>query len=469
MNASVGVIGLGVMGRNLAQNLAEHGFSVAGLDRDAQKASALVREGQGAEVRGFTDPDLFLDALARPRVIILLVPAGAPVDAVIGELKPKLAPTDTLVDAGNSHFCDTERRQAELEGAGIFLIGMGTSGGESGARHGPSLMGGGSKEAWSRVSDAFEAISAHVGSDPCAAYLGPKGAGHYVKMVHNGIEYGLMQSIADSYALLKHLGRFTDEELADLYGKWNEGEMQGYLLEITSQIFRRRDEKTGKPLIELVLDVARQKGTGAWTSEEGMHLGVPIPTIDAAVSFRNLSALQEERLAAERLFPAPPTAPEIDRDLLSSRLEQALSLAMALIYAEGMSLLQRASSAYSYGLPLETVARIWRGGCIIRSRFLEELRQVYSKNPNLANPLLDADLAAKLRPAEKALREACGWAAQSGVPAAALQSALWYWDAYRAGALASNLIQLQRDYFGAHTYERVDRSGIFHTEWEERG
>ncbi len=469
MNASIGVIGLGVMGRNLAQNLAEQGFSVAGLDRDARKADALIQEGRGAEVRGFTDPDLFLEALARPRAIILLVPAGAPVDAVIGELKPKLSPADTLVDAGNSHFSDTERRQQELEASGILLVGMGTSGGEFGARHGPSLMGGGSKEAWSRVAAPLEAIAARVGSDPCAAYLGPRGAGHYVKMVHNGIEYGLMQAIADSYALLKHLGAYADEELADLYGKWNEGEIQGYLLEITSQIFRQRDEKTGKPLIDLVLDVARQKGTGAWTSEEGMKLGVPIATIDAAVAFRNLSSLQDQRQAAERLYPAALPVPGLERNRLAATLEQALFLAMALVYAQGMALLQRASTAYSYGLSLETVARIWRGGCIIRSRFLEDLRQVYGKKPDLAHPLLDAELAAKLRPAEMALREVCGWAIQAGVSAPAFQSVLWYWDAYRAGSLASNLIQLQRDYFGAHTYERVDLPGIFHTDWEERG
>ncbi|WP_020677795.1 NADP-dependent phosphogluconate dehydrogenase [Geopsychrobacter electrodiphilus] len=468
--AEIGMIGLGVMGRNLLLNMADHGFVVAGYDRDADKVAALATEGSGKKVAAEQNISAFLNCLKLPRAIMLLVPAGAPVDAVIAELLPQLDTGDLIIDGGNSHFIDTARRTQELAAQGFEFLGVGVSGGEEGARRGPSMMPGGSKKAYARVQRLFETVAAKVADEPCVTWLGPGAAGHYVKMVHNGIEYGLMQLIAESYDLMKRGLGLNNAQLHEIYRKWNQGILSGFLLEITADIFAQPDERTGRDRIDLILDAARQKGTGMWTSQEAMQLQVPIPVIDMAVMMRDLSGDKAERdLLASALDsssrPAPEGAEGDQQDLIDA-LENALFAAMLLTYVQGMALLHKASTEHGYDLQLAEVAKIWRGGCIIRAALLDDLWSAYSKQPQLAHLLLDRRLTQKVLDRQQDLRRVVSSATEQGIPVPALMTSLAYFDAYRSARLPANLIQAQRDYFGAHTYERIDATGTFHSEWQ---
>ena len=463
----IGMVGLGVMGRNLALNMAEHGHSVVGYDKDLSKVEALQDKAGEGTIRGAKTLEAFIGLLRRPRAIMMLVPAGPPVDAVIRDLLPHLETGDLLIDGGNSHFSDTDLRAKRLAQEGVQYLGVGISGGESGARHGPSIMPGGPQEAYEQVRPILEASAAYIGGEPCVTYLGPGSAGHYVKMVHNGIEYGLMQLIAESYDLMKRGLGLNDDELHDIVNLWNQEELSGYLVEITADILTKRDEKTGQRLIDVILDKAKQKGTGMWSSQDAMELGVPVPTIDIAVAMRNLSALEEERRAASRVLQGPE--PLFEGDLWDSveQLRHALYAAMIMTYAQGLAQLRAASKRYEYGLDLEAVARIWRGGCIIRAALLERIRAAYQARPDLANLLLDPDLGQAVEARQGDLRAVVRTAAELGIPTPGLAVSLAYFDGYRSAWLPANLIQAQRDYFGAHTYERVDAKGVFHMQWEQ--
>lgn len=460
----LGMVGLGVMGRNMLLNMLDHEYSTAGLDTDAGKTEAFLHEVKGKRADATTDSKAFTAMLRKPRAIMLLVPAGAPVDAVISELLPHLSPGDLLIDAGNSHFRDTDRRGTELADKNIHFFGMGVSGGELGARHGPSIMPGGPKDAYERVRPILEAIAAKVGGEPCAAYLGPGSAGHYVKMVHNGIEYALMQLISETYDLMKRGMGLSNEQLSCVYDGWNNDEIGGFLIEITSQIFRRMDDKTGKPLIDLILDVARQKGTGQWTSQDALNLKVPTPTVDVAVAMRNLSGRETMRHAANKVLQGPQPKGRLSPDAVK-QVQNALYGAMIVSYAQGLSQLQEASLAYSYNLDMETIARIWRGGCIIRTALLEDIRTAYKSNHELPDLIVDPKIASKLNSLQSDLRAIVRMGVESGIPVAGHMACLAYFDAYRSGWMPFNLIQAQRDFFGAHTYERNDQKGVFHTDW----
>jgi len=465
--ADIGMIGLGVMGRNLLLNMADHGFVTVGYDRDAGKVAALQEEGAGPRVIAAEDLATFLACLKRPRAIMLLVPAGEPVNAVLAELQPHLETDDLVIDGGNSHFTDTDRRLAALEMSGLHYLGLGVSGGEEGARRGPSMMPGGSQEAWQRVRPIFEAAAARVADEPCVTWLGPGSAGHYVKMVHNGIEYGLMQLIAESYDLLHRGLGCGNERLAQVYRNWNAGPLSGYLVEISGAILGRRDERTGGFLVDVILDAARQKGTGQWSSQQALELQVPVPNIDQAVLLRDLSANREQRLEIAALLGGVlPDAP-VEPERILATMEKALEASFLLTYGQGLALLQAASSAYGYGLDLEAVARIWRGGCIIRASLLEDLRGAFQRRPGLPNLLLDRQLGRQIGERRAALAEVVSLAARLGIPAPGLMAALAYLDAWRSARLPTNLVQAQRDYFGSHTYERIDAEGIFHTEWQK--
>ncbi len=464
--ALIGMIGLGVMGRNLLLNMADHGFAVAGYDRDAEKVAALRREGAGKQVAAEKGLEAFLGRLKKPRAVMLLVPAGGAVDAVIEELLPRLDPGDLIIDGGNSYFEETERRYQELSKKGFSFLGVGVSGGEEGARRGPSLMPGGSRAAYPRVQALFEAVAARVDGEPCVAWLGPGSAGHYVKMVHNGIEYGLMQLIAESYDLLKRGLGLDNRRLQEIYQQWNRGALNSFLIEITADIFGQVDDRTGRDRIDLILDAARQKGTGMWTAQNAMSLQVPVPVIDMAVMMRDLSGYKAEREMTARDLGSPAQRSADEPEEWLGALENALFAAVVLTYAQGMALLHKASAAREYSLNLAEVARIWRGGCIIRAALLDDLWSAYRKRPQLAHLLFDRGLAQKVLDREQDLRRVVGRAVQLGLPAPALMAALAYFDGYRSAWLPANLIQAQRDYFGAHTYERIDAEGKFHSEWK---
>ncbi len=462
----LGMVGLGVMGRNLVLNMADHGYSMAGYDQDETKVEALRKESNERNIGCAANVPDFIALLRQPRAIMMLVPAGAPVDSVIKDLSPHLDKGDLIIDAGNSYFKDTDVRVRNLAAKGIHFLGVGVSGGEEGARHGPSIMPGGPKVAYERVRPVFEAAAAQVNGTPCVTWLGPGSAGHFVKMVHNGIEYGVMQLLAETYDLMKRSLGSNDDELHEVYALWNKDELNGYLLEITSHIFSKQDEKTGKRLIDEILDVAKQKGTGMWTSQSAMELQVPIPTIDLAVAMRDLSVFEKEREQAGAIYQRPIRRFTGDRKTFLVQLGRALFAGMLITYAQGMALLAVASEKYKYHLVLEAVARIWRGGCIIRAALLEDICAAFSARPDLPNLLLDPNLSRKLTEHQEDLRYIVGQAVESGVPAPALMVSLGYLDAYRSAWLPANLIQAQRDYFGAHTYERNDAKGTFHTEWE---
>jgi len=462
-----GMIGLGTMGRNLVFNMNDHGYNVIGFDKNNSQVETLKKEAGTRNVIATANLDEFVNALKVPRVIMMLVPAGKVVDEVIAELKPFLSENDLLMDCGNSHFTDTNKRNEELAKSTIHFMGVGISGGELGARYGPSIMPGGPKNVYERVAKMLEAVSAKVKEEPCVTWLGPGSAGHYVKMVHNGIEYGLMQLISESYHLLKVAGGMTNEELHAIFSKWNEGMLQSYLIEITADIFMQKDDLTPTLLIDRILDSAKQNGTGAWTSEDAMHLQVPVPVIDVAVSMRDLSAYKKEREAAQQKMEGPEMKFNGDKNELVMQMEQALYFSMITAYAQGMALLQVASKEYTYGLNLEKIAAIWRGGCIIRASLLEDIRTVFSQQPGLSNLLLSNMFSKKLMQSQKGIRKVIQTAVETGIPLPAMMSALAYFDSYNSAWLPANLIQAQRDDFGAHTYERNDREGIFHTHWNQ--
>ncbi len=465
-DAVLGMVGLGIIGRNLMLNMADHGFPVAGYDTDLTKVELLRTETEGRPIQTAVTAKELVAKLRVPRTVMMLVPAGRPVDAVIHDVLPYLSSGDMLIDGGNSYYRDTDLRAKALSERGILFMGVGLSGGEYGARHGPSLMPGGPKEGYERVRAIFEAVAAKVNGDPCVAYMGPGSAGHYVKMVHNGIEYGILESIAETYAFLKRALGLEDGELTKVYNQWNRGKLNAYLVEITAEIFLVTDEKTGKLLVDVILDEAKQLGTGKWTSQDAMDLRVPIPTIDISVAMRNLSALKDQREVGSRLLKGP--VPEFggDRQQFIDQLENALYVAMLVSFAQGMAVLRAASEAYDYHLNLETIARIWRGGCIIRAAMLESIRSAFREQPDLPNLMLNGEIAKALASAQGDLRPIVRSSADWGIVASALMASLAYYDGYRSAWLPANLIQAQRDYFGAHTYERVDEKGIFHTEWE---
>ncbi|HHH41174.1 MAG TPA: decarboxylating NADP(+)-dependent phosphogluconate dehydrogenase [Chloroflexi bacterium] len=462
----IGLIGLAVMGQNLVLNMERNGFRVAVYNRTAARTRAFIEgPAAGKQITATYTLEDLVAALKRPRVVMLMVKAGAPVDAFIGKLKPLLEPGDILIDGGNSFFKDTERRSRELEAAGIHYLGVGISGGEEGALWGPSIMPGGQREAYARVEPIFTAIAARVNGDPCVTYIGPRGAGHYVKMVHNGIEYGDMQLIAEAYDLLHRGLGLSAEELHRVFARWNEGVLSSYLIEITADIFTRLDEETGRPLVDLILDEAAQKGTGRWTSQDAMDLGVPTPTINAAVEARILSSYKAERERAAQVLSGPEGRFSGDREAFINAVGDALYAAKVCTYAQGMALLREASRAYEYDLNYGEIARIWRGGCIIRARFLDDVRAAFAQEPDLPNLLLAPFFREAVASRQAAWRSVLQTAITLGIPTPALSASLAYFDGYRSARLPANLIQAQRDYFGAHTYRRIDREGVFHTEW----
>jgi len=464
-----GLVGLGVMGRNFILNVADNGFTAYGNDLDGEAVATLIEEGgDPSKVNASTDVKTFVGALAVPRKIMLLVPAGKVVDVVIEGLLPHLEKGDIIIDGGNSFFTDTDRREAYLKEKGINFFGAGVSGGAEGARKGPSIMPGGSREAYAHVKPIFEAVAAKYKDEPCVAYLGPKSAGNYVKMVHNGIEYGLMQLSSEIYDLLKKAGGLNNDELQQTYAQWNRGRLQSFLVEITSEIFGRKDNLGPGHLVDSILDKAKQKGTGKWTSQNAMDLGIPIPTIDVAVSMRELSALKKERVLADALYDRPK--PEsVEKSELIAKSEQALYFAFIITYAQGMHQLSDASKEYGYELKLVDIAKIWRAGCIIRAALLADIAQAFQQNGELENLLLSPIFVEKIKETVAAARELVSYGATNGIPLPGLSNALVYFDAYTSSRLPLNLIQAQRDYLGSHTYERVDREGIFHTHWEVQG
>lgn len=533
-NAQFGMVGLGTMGRNFLLNVAEHGFTCVGYDLDESKRNLLHEEGAGMSVDSAASVSEFVEKLAKPRNIMLLVPAGKIVDAVINDLLPFLEKDDLIIDGGNSHFTDTELREKFLTEKGIEFMGIGVSGGEEGARHGASIMPGGRREFYDRIEPILQAVSAKVNGEPCVAYMGNSSAGHFVKMVHNGIEYGLMQILAETYDFMFRVLKMNYAEMSDTFARWNDTELNSFLVEITAEVLRKRDDETGKPLVEMILDKAAQKGTGKWTSQAAMDFGVPIPTIDSAVSMRQISAQKEVRvLVAEKygstmpyvnaVLPVAgeavasiqasgqkaqraaaevettaseqhkahieesaekhlaqtvenPTDEQRNTDIRESNdyprlieeLKNALLSSFIITYAQGMSLLQTVSVEKNYGLNLSDIARIWRGGCIIRSALLEEMRQAFDNDPKLPNLILDDKFAEILNKNRDDWRSVNEKLTDSRIPSLCLSSALAYFDAFRSERLPANLIQAQRDFFGAHTYQRIDKEGSFHmADWNK--
>lgn len=462
-----GMIGLGVMGRNLLLNMADHGFSVIGFDKDETKNSALESSATpGTTVKGVSELAQMIQLLQRPRKVMMLVPAGQPVDDVIASLLPLLEKGDVIIDGGNSHYTDTLRRVKYLREKDIHFMGIGVSGGEKGARTGPSIMPGGDKEAYAHVQPMLEAIAAKVNGEPCVAYLGKEGAGHYVKMVHNGIEYAIMQLISESYAILKKAG-LSNQQLHEVFKSWNEGDLQSFLVEITADIFLQKDDKTGAHLVDVISDKAGSKGTGKWTSQDSMELPVAVPVIDTAVAMRTLSGYKDERTVAAGLYGESAAISE-ETQALIQQVHDALYFATVLAYAQGLAMLFQASKDLQMDIPLTDVVSVWRGGCIIRSSLLSVFTSAYKQTPELSNILLNQEVAALVKSVEGNTRKLIAFAAQSGIPAAALMSSLAYFDAYKTAYMPTNLIQAQRDYFGAHTYQRTDIPGTFHTEWGQQ-
>lgn len=462
-----GVVGLGVMGRNLLYNIADNGFSVAGFDLDEEKVIEL-RNGvaEGTRVIGSVSLEEFVIGLDIPRKIILMVPAGKPVDAVLESITPFLSPKDVVIDAGNSYFKDTERRIADLTSKNLHFMGMGVSGGEQGARRGPSIMPGGDLEAFNLVKPMLEKISAKVNGEPCTAYMGKGAAGNYVKMVHNGIEYAIMQLISEAYDLLRKGANLNNHQLYEVFKKWNEGEMNSFLIEITRDIFQQKDDLTDGFLVDRILDKAGAKGTGKWTSEQAMEIGVSIPTIDVAVTSRIISAYKEERVKASQIYTKDEVATPENVELFIKEVGDALYLATIISYAQGLALLVKASEEYQFETPLKDVVKIWRGGCIIRSVLLEKFYMAYSEDENLSNILLNKTISDIVKDKISSLRKTAAFAVTNGIPSLGLQSALAYFEAYTTESLPVNLLQAQRDYFGAHTYQRTDREGVFHALWQ---
>jgi 6-phosphogluconate dehydrogenase len=460
-----GMIGLGTMGRNLLLNMSDHGFAVCGYDKDPQKVSLL--DGKSKLVKGFTQLEDLINGLQKPRTLMMLVPAGKIVDDVIAELLPLMDEGDIIIDGGNSYFMDTDRRAYSLKEKGIHFFGMGISGGEEGARKGPSMMPGGDKQAYQHVKNIFEAISAQVSGEPCVTYIGTGASGHFVKMVHNGIEYALMQLIAETYDLLKNGMGMENSAIHQLFTKWNEGRLQSFLLEITSDIFAYKNKNSDHVLLDDIKDEAKAKGTGKWTTQIAMDLMLPIPTIDTAVAIRDLSKYKDLRIQMAAAYAeTQATEPISDKpEEFLIKLEQAFYFSMITIYAQGTHLLFKASQTYDYKLELDQIAKIWRGGCIIRSKFLDDIYHAFSMNKKLEHLLLDPIVQSLIKENLSGIRLVVSGAAAHGLPLPAYGASLNYFDSFRSEVMPSNLIQAQRDYFGAHTYELIGKQGIFHTEW----
>ncbi|MCP8971325.1 NADP-dependent phosphogluconate dehydrogenase [Ectobacillus ponti] len=465
----IGVVGLAVMGKNLALNIESRGYSVAVYNRSYEKTEEFLKnEAEGKNFVGAQTIEEFVSALEKPRKILLMVKAGAATDATIASLTPYLEEGDILIDGGNTFFQDTIRRNKELGSAGFHFIGTGVSGGEEGALKGPAIMPGGKREAYELVEPIFTAISAKVEGDPCCTYIGPNGAGHYVKMVHNGIEYGDMQLICEAYFILKNVLGLQADELHQVFAEWNKGELDSYLIEITADIFTKVDEETGKPLVDLILDTAGQKGTGKWTSQNSLDLGVPLPLITESVFARFLSAMKEERVQASKLLSGPAAeAFAGNKEELIEAVRKALYMSKICSYAQGFAQMREASEEYDWNLRYGDIAMIFRGGCIIRAQFLQKIKEAYDQNPELANLLLDPYFKEIVESYQGALRKVLGLAIERGIAVPAFASAISYYDSYRTETLPANLLQAQRDYFGAHTYQRVDKEGVFHTNWME--
>ena len=457
----LGMIGLGTMGRNLLLNMADKGFSVTGYDKNQTMIDKLEEDGKNHNLEGFSDIEKFIDSLDTPRTLILLVPAGPIVDSVIAELKPLLSKGDIIIDSGNSHFSDTNRRVAELEKEGLHFFGMGISGGEEGARFGPSMMPGGDKNAYNVMKAIFEAIAAKVNGDSCVTYIGPGASGHFVKMVHNGIEYAIMQLLAESYGIMKNGLGYSNQEIHNVFKKWNEGKLQSFLLEITTDIFPVKDTETPNDLLDMIKDEARSKGTGKWTSEVSMELQLPVPTINEAVTNRDLSKYKALRVSLEEAFGKKDTKIDISVD----DLEDAFYFAMISAYAQGLHLLVQASKEYGYELQLHEIAKIWRGGCIIRATFLADIYQAYSNNNALEHLFGDSNIQQIIKDTLSGTRKTVAACVGAGVGIPAFASTLTYFDNITSARMPSNLIQAQRDFFGAHTFERIDKEGVFHADW----
>jgi 6-phosphogluconate dehydrogenase len=469
-SAKIGMIGLAVMGENLALNIARHGFPIAVFNRDTTKVDKFLERAKGEPVIGTHSFEEFVSSLERPRKMILLVKAGQPVDDVITHLKPLLQAGDIIIDGGNSFFRDTQRREKELAQAGLHFIGSGVSGGESGALNGPSLMPGGNRDAYESIRPIWEAIAAKVDDGPCVTYIGPDGAGHFVKMVHNGIEYGDMQLIAEAYSILRSALGLKPDELAGVFEEWNKGVLNSYLIEITANIFKLKDLETGNPLVDMILDVAGQKGTGKWTAETALEMDIAIPTIQAAIDSRLMSGLKKERVEASKQIAGPSFSAGAagDKKELIQSVHDALYASKICSYAQGMNLIRKGSEQYGWNINLGEISRIWKGGCIIRAQFLDKIKQAYQRRPDLPSLLLDPDFKAWVLETQSRWRQAVATATSAGTPVAAMSGSLAYFDTYRTANLPLNLTQAQRDYFGAHTYQRNDRpeAGFVHTDWE---
>ncbi len=467
--AKFGLMGLGVMGQNLALNIERHGYPVAVWNRRPEEVIEFVQtKGQGKQLIGTPSIQEFAQALERPRRVMMMVKAGEPVDWTINQVKPYLEEGDVIIDGGNSHFEDTRRRESQLSGEGFRFIGTGVSGGETGALWGPSLMPGGRREAYGEIRPIFEAIAAQVADGPCVTYIGPDGAGHFVKMVHNGIEYGDMQLIAEAYDILRTALRLEADELAEIFANWNKGVLESFLIEITAKIFTVKDEETGRPLVDLILDKAGQKGTGRWTSIIALELGVAIPTIHAAIEARVLSSLKEERMEATKHLIGPSGEPyEGSQQELIEAVHDALYASKICSYAQGMALIRAGSDQYQWNIDLGELSRIWKGGCIIRAQFLDKIKQAYLRQPDLPNLLIDPEFKVWMSRAQPRWRQAVLTAQRFGIPLPAMSASLAYFDTYRTASLPQNLTQAQRDFFGSHLYERIDKpeSGSMHTDW----
>jgi 6-phosphogluconate dehydrogenase len=462
-----GMIGLGTMGRNLLLNIADHGFHAIGFDKDNTKAQLLESSASpGTIVKGAGSLAEMIQLLRPPRKVMMLVPAGPIVDAVINDLLPLLQEGDIIIDGGNSHYTDTLKRIEFLKDKNIHFIGMGVSGGESGARNGPSIMPGGDMEAWKNLKPILEAVSAKVNGEPCVAYMGKGAAGHYVKMVHNGIEYAIMQLISEVYDILKRSAGLTNDELHSIFKKWNEGDMNSFLLEITAEIFQKEDDQTKNRLVDMILDKAGSKGTGKWTSQDAMDLPVSIPTIDMAVALRDLSTFKDDRVKASALYKPKIKLITKNKEKFLRQTEDGLQCATIICYAQGLSMLQKASSQLQMDIPVTDVVKIWRGGCIIRSSLLEIFAGAFKKDKQLSNILLNKKVAAIIKKKIPSLRKIVQQMTVARIPVGGLMSALGYVDALCSEKMPTNLIQAQRDYFGAHTYLRIDKEGSFHTDWD---
>jgi 6-phosphogluconate dehydrogenase len=464
--ADIGLWGLAVMGQNLVLNMESKGFTVAAFNRTTQKTKDFAESrAQGKNIIPAYEVKDFIDALAKPRKIMIMVKAGKPVDMVIEQLVPHLQKGDLIIDGGNSYFGDTIRRYNQLKEKGLLYIGTGVSGGEEGALKGPSIMPGGSQQAYALVEPIFTKIAAQVDGQPCCTYIGDNGAGHYVKMTHNGIEYGDMQLICEAYYLMKNALGLTTEQMHDVFTEWNKGDLDSYLIEITADILSKKDSDTGNPLVEMILDKAGQKGTGAWTSQNALGLGIAAPTIAEAVFARCISAIKDERVAASKELAGPDAKYTGNKEGFIRAIHNGLYASKICSYAQGFALMGQAAKEYDWKLNFGAIAMIWRGGCIIRAHFLRRIKDAFDRNPDLANLLLDPYFKDIVQKAQDKWRKVVTTAAELGIPVPAFSSALNYYDSYRNPRLSANLIQAQRDYFGAHTYQRIDKEGTFHTEW----